>query len=308
MKLRAPSGLMRFLPLILSLTSTPVRSESNISPAIGSSHAYGANIGWINARGDGPNGIVIGEFTCSGYLYSANCGWIHMGDGAPADGIRYRNDAADDYGVNVRDYAANGTNAEAKLRGFAYGANIGWVQFENTGDPRINLATGELSGHAYGANIGWIRLGGAGVSIIAISLEPGEDSDLDGIPDNWERHFASGNLDLLSDTGDEDGDGETDLEEYLADTNPVNPQDRLQITAFVPPRNIGGGNIATDLAWTSKPSRRYQIETSPDLSAPFASVTGTITPASGSTTSRRISDAVSGHWFYRIKASHPLAP
>jgi hypothetical protein len=32
-------------------------------------YAYGANIGWVNARADGgTNGAVIGEFYCSGYI------------------------------------------------------------------------------------------------------------------------------------------------------------------------------------------------------------------------------------------------
>jgi hypothetical protein len=151
-------------------------------------------------------------------------------------------------------------------------------------------------------------LGGAGVSVIATSLEPGDDSDLDGIPDNWEKLYANGNLNLLNETGDKDGDGTSDLDEYLADTNPVHPQDRLRITDFVPPRDMGGGNIASDLAWTSKPSRRYRIESTSDLAVPFTQRAGNITPASGSTTSRRFSDAVSGRWFYRVSASRPLAP
>ena len=174
--------------------------------------------------------------------------------------------------------------------------------------PRINLITGELSGHAYGANVGWVRLGGAGVSEVAVSIKPGEDSDLDGIPDNWEKLSANGNLNLLSNTGDKDGDGESELEEYVADTNTLQPQDRLWITDFVPPRDMGGGNIATDLTWTSKASRRYQIESSPDFLVPFSALTGSITPAAGATTSRRFSDAVSGRGFYRVRASRPLSP
>src|SRR5687767_10130203 len=60
--------------------------------------AYGANIGWIDWRGDVANGAVIGEFVCSGYIYAANVGWIHLGDGAPANGVRYLNLSGDDFG------------------------------------------------------------------------------------------------------------------------------------------------------------------------------------------------------------------
>src|SRR6267143_3685374 len=76
--------------------------------------ACGANIGWIDCRGDAANGAVIGEFVCSGYIYAANVGWIHLGTGTPANGIRYQNNSATDYGVN-HDGLGN-------LSGYAYGA------------------------------------------------------------------------------------------------------------------------------------------------------------------------------------------
>ena len=38
-------------------------------------YAYGANIGWMDWRGDTNRGAVIGEYVCSGYIYAANVGW-----------------------------------------------------------------------------------------------------------------------------------------------------------------------------------------------------------------------------------------
>ena len=37
-------------------------------------YAYGANIGWLDWRGDTNNGVVIATNVCSGYIYSANVG------------------------------------------------------------------------------------------------------------------------------------------------------------------------------------------------------------------------------------------
>ena len=74
--------------------------------------------GWT-CRGDTNNGAVIGEYVCSGYIYSANVGWINLGSGSPANGIRYQNNSAADFGVN-QDGLGN-------LSGYAYGANIGWI-------------------------------------------------------------------------------------------------------------------------------------------------------------------------------------
>src|SRR5580658_2559144 len=62
--------------------------------------AYGANIGWVYARGDTNNGAVIGEFVCSGYLYSANVGWINLGSGSPINRVYYENLSSNDFGVN----------------------------------------------------------------------------------------------------------------------------------------------------------------------------------------------------------------
>ena len=47
---------------------------------------------------------------------------------------------------------------QANLRGFGYGANIGWISFENTGNPRVLFSNGRLRGVASSPNCGWISL------------------------------------------------------------------------------------------------------------------------------------------------------
>jgi hypothetical protein len=56
---------------------------------------------------------------------------------------------------------------------------------------------------------------------IADSLSPQDDSDLDGLPDEWEERFF-GNLEQTAD-GDLDGDGLTNLREYLIGSRPTKP-------------------------------------------------------------------------------------
>lgn len=174
----------------------------------------------------------------------------------------------------------------------------------------MNLATGKLLGYAWGANVRWIALSETGVTVNTTSIAPGADSDGDTIPDNWERFFVGSNdLTKLTLTGDRDSDGELDVEEYAADTDPFNPADRLLITAFVPPRQIGGvGPVVSDLTWTSKQSRKYSIEISPDLIAAFAPAFANIPPDGGVTTFERFNDSLAAKKFYRIRAKLPLAP
>src|SRR5215472_5192168 len=183
-------------------------------------YSYGANLGWIDWRSDTNNGAVIGEYVCSGYLYAANVGWISLGSGVPANGIQYQNNSPTDFGIN---------NYDGFLLGYGYGANIGWINFESTGLPRVDLKTGKLSGYAYGANVGWINLSNSVAFVQTDTLAPGLDSDHNGLPDAWEWNYF-GHLGV-DPNGDPDGDGMSNRQEYLAGTNPNNPDDKLVITA-----------------------------------------------------------------------------
>ena len=60
------------------------------------------------------------------------------------------------------------------LRGYAYGANIGWINFEQTyGQPKVNLLTGQLSGYVWSANCGWISLSNAVAYVQTDTIQQG---------------------------------------------------------------------------------------------------------------------------------------
>jgi hypothetical protein len=279
------------LPLGLTFAASTISTNN--------SFAYGANIGWMDWRGDaGTNGVVIGEFVVSGHIYAANVGWISLGSGSPTNGIQYTNNSANDFGVN--------NLGDGRLRGFGYGANIGWVNFEPTGDPRINLLTGNFSGFAYSANCGWISLSNAQAFVKTDFCVAGADTDGDGIADAWELQRA-GNLTTLTGTGDADGDGVKDVDEYRADTNPLDPSDGLRITAIAA---NAPGDTAT-LTWTSRPTRLYQVQSRTDLVAgawATNSPPGLVSPDFGLTTTRSVTDAPVSNRFYRVQAIQPLKP
>ncbi len=72
--------------LILAV-SPPVLVQAATTIDATHRYAYGANLGWLDWRGDTTHGVVIGAYVCSGYLYAANVGWINLGNGSPINSI-----------------------------------------------------------------------------------------------------------------------------------------------------------------------------------------------------------------------------
>ncbi len=291
------------LPLLAATVASVAPAATTISAV--NRFAYGANIGWMDWRGDVTSGAVIGEYICTGFIYAANVGWINLGSGTPGNGIRYQNNSATDFGVN-HDGLGN-------LRGQAYGANIGWLTFTNrdvTGaayeGPKVDLLTGRLHGFAWSANCGWISLSNAQAFVQADRIQSGADSDGDGLPDAWER-LRFGNLTTANAGTDTDLDGFTALQEYLADTDPNDPDSRLRITSYV----AGAGGSSSTLQWTSIGTRQYRILKTNTVTAtsPWTDIgLGLIPPDAGTTTSRSFTDPGSPRRFFRIEAVKPLSP
>ena len=271
------------------ITATTSMAATTIDPA--NSSAYSANTGWINAEGDVANGAEIGQAFCAGNMYGANVGWIHLGDGSPGNGMAYGNASGSDYGVN-HDGLGN-------LTGYAYGANIGWINFEQTyGKPKVNLTTGNLSGYAWGANVGWINLTG----VSTLTLGTGPDVDGDGLPDAWEYgHTAT--LGTLN-GGDADDDGVSDLDEYLADTDPLDADDYLRITDFE------AQNSTNTITWPIKTTRLYRLQHATALSTGMSWTTTStpFIPSSGPDVTETVSGVTDAQRFYRVQAKPPLSP
>jgi hypothetical protein len=258
-------------------------------------YAYGANLGWMDWYADGANGAVIGAYACSGYIYSANVGWINLGNGSPTNGIYYQNLSTNDFGVNQ--------NGQGSLRGYAYGANIGWINFEHTGEPSINMITGQMSGYVWSANCGWISLSNAVAYVQTDTISPGA-LDNNGLPIAWELYYFG--YTGVDPNADPDGDGISNYQEYLAGTDPTDPDSVLRITdgSFSP-----GGTNAT-LIWNSVPTRYYYIQKTTSLSPTnwVDSGLGLISPAPGSSTTNGFTDTDAPIRFYRVQAVRPLTP
>lgn len=286
-----------FLGSCLVLAIELSLADSTIHP--NRKYAYAANVGWIDLRGNGSDGVAVGEHFLSGKAYGANVGWIDFGDGSPTNGSAYGNDKDTDFGVN-QDGAGN-------LGGRAYGANVGWISFDWTTDedpnrPRIDLTSGELQGFAYGANLGWINLGAGPGSLLATTIEI-VDTDADGIADPWES-LNFDNLTTADGSTDQDGDGVTDREEYLGGSDPSDPTSFLRIISQSSSEVSPNAREIT-LEFTSDPSRHYQILISDDLAAFRDSGLGEFAPEAGTSTTKVITGAPTAQ-YYRVVAVRPL--
>lgn len=93
-----------------------------------------------------------------------------------------------------------------------------------------------------------------------LNLQRIVDADNNALPDWWEQTYF-GAL-LGSGAGaDRDGDGMTNLQEYLAGTVPTNPADRLRVSAVV--KNTFTGAFV--ITWSAVPEKIYQVQYLPAL-------------------------------------------
>lgn len=102
----------------------------------------------------------------------------------------------------------------------------------------------------------------------------GADTENDGMPDAWERAHGLAPADPADAQRDDDGDGATNLAEYLADTDPADPASLFQIKQYV------RSATTHELTFTARPDKLYDIETSTTLASD--SWTTAVTGLSGS--------------------------
>ena len=165
-----------------------------------------------------------------------------------------------------------GSNLTASRRFWDDIAKVPWLYKASTGemisydDPR---SMAEKAGYARANGLGgvyyWQAGGDSADWQLAVSLhdnltaEPVSDTDLDGIPDAWEIGWF-GDLTTAGSQSDRDHDGQSDLHEWKAGTNPNDPADRLHVTSIV-----RGAGVTVN--WPVKAGKSYAIHYSPDLVA-----------------------------------------
>ncbi len=130
--------------------------------------------------------------------------------------------------------------------------------------------------------------------LVHVTLYGVVDSDGDGLPDSWESQFGLNPMDsagVNGANGDLDGDGFTNLQEYLAGTNPNNASSLLKITSVV------NGQVVT---WFSVPGKNYQVFATTNAAAEFQLLSGTITAFNATTSYTNVAPSTVQQ-FYRVK-------
>lgn len=93
------------------------------------------------------------------------------------------------------------------------------------------------------------------LSAVSTGRTWGEDLNMDGLPDDWQGQFFGSNPATWPGANvDSDGDGATNLQEFLAGTNPVDPRSVLKIRIT---RSLQG----RFLHWNTQPGFVYQVQT-----------------------------------------------
>jgi len=88
-------------------------------------------------------------------------------------------------------------------------------------------------------------------AVVTLRVLPAPDADADSLPDDWETQYG-----VTDPAGDPDHDGASNLQEYLAGTNPTDEQSWLRLTQGIPSPSGSGGY---QIVWASVGGTRYRI-------------------------------------------------
>src|SRR5206468_11521799 len=81
----------------------------------------------------------------------------------------------------------------------------------------------------------------------------GPDTDNDGLDDDWELAYF--NTLSRDGSGDFDGDGQSDRQEFLAGTDPTNAGSVFRVLTL---SRVSGGSVT--LFWSAVPGKKYDVQ------------------------------------------------
>lgn len=250
-----------------------------------------------------------------------NSSWVEGGKPTAYRGYKWASDSAKRWGTNLKDADVGLINS---------GENFGITDMFSTDFDKTGGTTDEAQGATYDSGGGVFLNNGGDWELTGIMLltpvyngQPGStavygnltymadmryyaaqisstaqiiDIDEDGIPDNWEYEQTGSTTGVVA-SADQDDDGFTGEEEWIADTDPTNSASHFQILDWQAPTNV---------TFSSSAARRYLIESRADLVDTNETWQTEVDWFDGSSpqTAKAVSSATSNR-FYRIRAKLP---
>jgi hypothetical protein len=130
--------------------------------------------------------------------------------------------------------------------------------------------------------------------LVRVTVTGVVDTDGDGLPDTWEsQHQLDGNdsTGVNGPEGDPDNDRFLNIEEYMAGTDPRDPDSLLEV--------IAQANGGRRLTWKSVPGKSYRVYATAEVNEAFEPIGGTT--STSATTSFSDAAPAAAHKFYRIE-------
>ncbi len=200
-----------------------------------------------------------------------NSSWMEGGKPTAYRGYKWASGATKRWGTNVKDI-----NAELIDAGFGI-TDMFRTDFDDIGGTEAQGATYDSGGGGFYNNGGDWELAGIMLATAGFNSQPGDtavygnltymadmqyyaaqisitaqiiDIDADGIPDAWEYEQTGSTIGVVA-SADQDDDGFTGEEEWLADTDPNDGNSFLEILDY---------SVETNLVFSSSTNRTYQVE------------------------------------------------
>ncbi|MBA4388243.1 MAG: hypothetical protein C0404_09695 [Verrucomicrobia bacterium] len=123
------------------------------------------------------------------------------------------------------------------------------------------------------------------------------DSNGDGIPDSWNIQFY-GTLNGSPATADDDHDGMSNLQEYLAGTSPLDPSQLLELKDIAMSAGAGQGIV---IRWISVPMKEYAVHRATNLLQGFAGLASNIVATGSENSYTDTTATANGPYFYKVK-------
>lgn len=189
-------------------------------------------------------------------------------------------------------------DADDEAQGATYDSG-GGVFYDNEGNwelAGIMIAIGTYSGQTNIANsalygnvtyIADMQYYASQISSTALII----DLDEDGIPDEWEYAQSGSTIGVVA-SADQDDDGFTGEEEWLADTDPNNSNSFLRVMEYT---------NATSLVFSSSTNRKYEVQYATDLTNSMWATEVAWFDGSNGQTTQSVSTSTSNR-FYRVRA------